>query len=79
MRRETQKQEVLNKAIVKKAAIAIEKAIKTAKSSRMIVLKVESSIPLNLKALRAKIVIEDDLKVVGVMQTSRSRRQIILL
>ena len=78
MKKEKHKLEVLERAAARKAATAARNAAKKAKPSRIVILRVGSSILSNLGAQEAVIVEEDDSEAVGVMQTSRSGREIIL-
>jgi hypothetical protein len=78
VRREKHKIEVLERAVARKAATAARNAAKKAKPSRIVILRVGSSILSILGAQEAVIVEEDDSEAVGVVQTSRSGREIIL-
>jgi hypothetical protein len=78
VKKEKYKLEVLERAAARKAATAARNAAKKAKPSRIVILKVGSSILSNLGAQEAVIVEEDDSKAVRVVQTSRSGREIIL-
>jgi hypothetical protein len=79
VRREKHKTEVLERAEARKVATVARNATKKAKPSRIVILRVGSSILLNLGAQEAVIVEEDDSEAVGVVQISRSGREIILL
>ena len=70
--------EVLERAVARKAATVARNAAKKAKPSCIVILRVGSSILSNLGAQEAVIVEEDDSEAVGVVQTSRSGREIIL-
>jgi hypothetical protein len=78
VKKEKHKLEVLERAAARKAATTARNATKRAKPSRIVILKVGSSILSNLGAQEAVIVEEDDSKAVRVVQTSRSGREIIL-
>jgi hypothetical protein len=77
VKKEIRKSEVLERAVARKAATIARNATKKAKRSRIVILKVGSSILSNLGA-RGGMVEEDDPEAIGVVQTSRSGRQIIL-
>ena len=78
VKREKYKMEILERAVARKAATAARNAAKKAKPSRIVILRVGSSILSNLGAQQVVIVEEDDSEVVGVVQISRSEREIIL-
>jgi hypothetical protein len=77
MKKEKHKLEVLERAVARKVATIARNAAKKAKPSRIVILRVGSSILSNLGAQEA-VIIEDDSEAVGVVQTSRSGREIIL-
>jgi hypothetical protein len=68
----------LERVVVRKVATAARNAVKNAKPSRIVILTVGSLILSNLGAQEAVIVEEDDSEAVGVVQTSRLGREIIL-
>ena len=78
VKRKKYKIEVLGRAVARKAATAARNTTKKAKPSRIVILRVGSSILSNLGAQEAVIVEEDDSEAIGVVQTSRSGREIIL-
>ena len=78
VKHEKHKREVLERAAARKAATAARNAAKKAKPSRIVILRVGSSILSNLGGQGAEIVEEDHTEAVRVVQTSRSGRQIIL-
>jgi hypothetical protein len=78
VKREKYKLEVLERVAARKVATAARNAAKKANPSRIVILTVGSSILSNLGAQEAVIVEEDDSEAVGVVQTSRSGREIIL-
>jgi hypothetical protein len=78
VKREKHKMEVLERAVARKVATAARNATKRAKPSRIVILKVGSSILSNLEAQEVVIIEEDDTEAIGVVQTSRSGREIIL-
>jgi hypothetical protein len=78
VKREKHKLEVLERAAARKVATAARNAAKKAKPSRIVILTVGSSILSNLGAQEAVIVEEDDSEAIGVVQTSRLGRVIIL-
>ena len=78
VKREKHKMEVLERAVARKVATAARNATKKAKPFRIVILRVGSSILSNLGAQEAVIVEEDDSEAIGVVQTSRSGREIIL-
>jgi hypothetical protein len=78
MKKEKYKLEVLERAAARKVATVARNATKKAKPSRIVILRVGSSILSNLGAQEAVIMEEDDSEAMGVVQTSRSGREIIL-
>ena len=78
VKKEKHKLEVLERAVARKAATAARNAAKKAKPSRIVILKVGSSILSNIGAQEAVLVEEDDSEATRVVQTSRSGREIIL-
>jgi hypothetical protein len=70
--------EVLERVVARKAATIARNTTKKAKPSCIVILRVGSLILLNLGAQEAVIVEEDDSEAIGVVQTSRSGREIIL-
>jgi hypothetical protein len=78
VKREKHKMEVLERVVARKAAMVARNATKKAKPSRIVILRVGSSILSNLGAQEAVIVEKDDSEAIGVVQTSRSGREIIL-
>jgi hypothetical protein len=78
VRKEIRKSEVLERVVARKAATIARNAAKKAKRSRIVILKVGSSILSNLGAQERGVVEEDDPEAIGVVQTSRLGRQIIL-
>ena len=78
VKKEKHKLEVLERAVARKAATTARNATKKAKPSRIVILKVGSSILSNLGAQEAVIVEEDDSEAIREVQTSRSGREIIL-
>ena len=68
----------MERVVARKAVTITRNAAKKAKPSRIVILKVGSSILSNLGAQEAVIVEEDDSEAVRVVQTSRSGREIIL-
>jgi hypothetical protein len=78
VKREKYKLEILERVVARKVAIAARNATKKAKLSRIVILRVGSSILSNLGAQGGVIIEEDDFEAVGVVQTSRSGREIIL-
>jgi phage antirepressor YoqD-like protein len=79
VRRKKYKIEVLERVVARKAAITARNTTKKAKPSRIVILRVGSSILLNLGAQEAVIIEKDDSEAMGVVQTSRLGREIILL
>jgi Skp family chaperone for outer membrane proteins len=75
---EKRKQEVLDRREARKAASEAKKAAKKAKPSRIVILRVGSSILSNISAQEEVVVEESIIETVGVPQTTRSGRQIIL-
>jgi hypothetical protein len=75
---EKHKREVLDRRAARKAATAARNAAKKAKPSRIVILRVGSSILSNIGALEEGVAKEAITKEVGVVQTSRSGRQINL-
>ena len=67
VRREKYKIEVLERVVVRKAAIVARNATKKAKPSRIVILRVGSLILSNLGAQEAVIIEEDNSKAVGVI------------
>ena len=67
VKREKHKIEVLERAVARKAATAARNAAKKAKPSRIVILRVGSSILSNLGAQEAVIVEEDDSEAIGVI------------
>jgi hypothetical protein len=78
IKKEKHKLEVLERAAARKVATIARNATKKAKPSRIVILRVGSSILSNLGAQKAVIIEEDDSEAIGVVQTSRSGREIIL-
>jgi hypothetical protein len=78
VKKEKHKLEVLERAVARKAATAARNATEKAKPSRIVILRVGSSILSNLGAQGEAIVEEDENEGTRVMQTSRSEREIIL-
>jgi hypothetical protein len=68
----------LERVVARKVTTTARNAAKKAKPSRIVILTVGSSILSNLGAQEAVIVEEDGSEAVGVVQTSRLGRAIIL-
>ena len=67
VKKEKHKLEVLERAAARKAATVARNAAKKAKPSRIVILRVGSSILSNLGAQEAVIMEEDDSEAVGVV------------
>jgi hypothetical protein len=78
MKKEKHKLEILERVVARKVATVARNAAKKAKPSPIVILRVGSSILSNLGAQEAVIMEEVDSEAVGVVQTSRSGREIIL-
>ena len=78
MKKEKHKLEVLERAAARKVATAARNAAKKAKPSPIVILRVGSLILSNLGAQEAVIIEEDDSETIGVVQTSRLGKEIIL-